>query len=175
VNKNFLRRVGHLFVALLAGAIMAAAGATEANAARQAQLEGKPAPALQLINWLNGDAVTLAELKGKVVVLDFWATWCRPCIADIPRNNALAEKYRDQGVVVLGVCHPMGMEKMDAVVLTKGMKYPTAQDSHGATTKAYAVESLPESYVIDRKGVLRAANCPRSRIERVIESLLKEP
>ena len=59
-------------------------------------------PALQVTNWINGETATLASLKGKIVVLDFWATWCGPCLASIPHTNELAEKYKDKVVSVRG-------------------------------------------------------------------------
>lgn len=137
-------------------------------------LEGRPAPALQVTNWVNGQPMTLASLKGKIVVLDFWATWCGPCIASIPHNNELAAKFKDKGVVFVGVCHPRGVEKMAQTVKDKRLKYPTAQDPAGATIEAYAVDSFPDYYVIDRKGILRLADCRNADVEKAIALLLKE-
>jgi thiol-disulfide isomerase/thioredoxin len=137
-------------------------------------MEGKPAPALQVTGWLNGKPVTLASLKGKIVVLDFWATWCGPCIASIPHNNELAAKYKDQGVVFIGVCHPRGVEKMAETVRQHGLKYPTAKDPRGATIKAYGVNSYPDYYIIDQKGILRVADCQNDKVEEVIGKLLAE-
>lgn len=170
------------WIALLALSATAALVAAELNsdgegdAARRAelaQLEGHPAPELQVTGWLNGSAVKLADLKGKIVVLDFWATWCGPCIKSIPHNNELAEKFKGK-VVFIGVCHPRGGEKMTETVKAKGLKYLTAWDSAGATIKAYNVDSYPDYYVIDGKGVLRLADCSNSKVEEVIEKLLKE-
>src|SRR5688572_24004687 len=75
-------------------------------------LQGKPPPALQTTDWVNREPVTLDQLKGKVVLLDFWATWCGPCIAAIPHTNELQAKYGERGLVIIGVCHPQGVEKM---------------------------------------------------------------
>ena len=151
--------------------------AEEGTPAQRAQLnaiQGKPAPALQVKDWLNGNAVSLGDLKGKIVVLDFWATWCGPCIVSIPHNNQVADKYRAQGVVFIGICHPKGMEKMAATVKEKGLKYPTAKDPDGATIKAYQVNGFPDYHVIDRKGILRVADCKNAQVEQVILALLKE-
>jgi thiol-disulfide isomerase/thioredoxin len=137
-------------------------------------LEGRPAPALAVTTWVNGKPATLADFKGKIVVLDFWATWCAPCIASIPHNNALAKKYADQGVVFIGVCHPKDGEKMTATAQDNGLGYASALDARGDTNKAYKVDSYPDYYVIDRRGVLRVADCANDKVEQVITALLKE-
>src|SRR5262245_55724643 len=78
--------------------------------AKHAELLGKPMPALTVAKWKNGE-VKPDDMKGKVVVIDFWATWCGPCIKAIPHTNEIAEKYKEKGVVVIGVCtHRNGQE-----------------------------------------------------------------
>lgn len=130
-------------------------------------------PALHLKDWINGKPMTLADLKGKIVVLDFWATWCGPCIASIPHNNAMMKKFGDK-VVIIGVCHPRGAEKMPATVKSKGIEYPVAVDDGGKTSKTYKVNGYPDYYLIDAKGVLRIADCNNSKVEEAIEALLAE-
>jgi thiol-disulfide isomerase/thioredoxin len=129
-------------------------------------------PALQVSNWINGDAAALASLKGKIVVLDFWATWCGPCLASIPHTNELAEKYKGK-VVFIGVCHPRGGEKMADTVKEKGIKYPVCLDGDGATAKAYAVNGFPDYYIINAEGKLAIADCANDSVEKAIEALLK--
>jgi thiol-disulfide isomerase/thioredoxin len=121
-----------------------------------------------------GKATSLEELKGSIVVLDFWATWCGPCIASIPKNNALAKKYADKGVVLLGVCHPEGGEKMLEMVRSKGIEYTVLLDTRGEAIANYVVDSYPDYYVIDRDGHLRGADIGNGSVEAAIEALLAE-
>ncbi|MEY3142542.1 MAG: hypothetical protein RLY21_1035 [Planctomycetota bacterium] len=121
-----------------------------------------------------GKATSLEELKGKIVVLDFWATWCGPCIASIPKNNALAKKYADKGVVLVGVCHPEGGEKMLDIVRSKGIEYTVCLDTRGEANASYVVDSYPDYYIIDRDGHLRGADIGNGSVEAAIESLLAE-
>jgi len=138
------------------------------------------APALGAVTrWANteaamGTATSLAELRGKIVVLDFWATWCGPCIASIPKLNALSEKYADKGVVIIGVCHPEGGEKMLDTAKTHKIAYPICLDARGEANKAYTVDGYPDFFIIDREGRLRGADVINARIEDAIEHLLAE-
>ena len=142
--------------------------------ADHAALEGKPMPALSVTGWINGE-VKPEDMKGKVVIVDFYATWCGPCMAAIPHNNELLEKYKDKGLVILGVCtNQRGQEKMADVVTTKGIKYPTARDPELASQKAWAVHYYPTYAVIDRKGIVRAIGLQPEHVETVVKKLLAE-
>src|SRR2546426_12713239 len=76
------------------------------NRAAITAMQGKPAPALAVTNWTNTKPLQLADLKGKIVVLDFWATWCGPCLASVPHNNELQKKYAGKGVVCIAIGSP---------------------------------------------------------------------
>ena len=142
--------------------------------ARFKEIQEQPAPKLEVTNWMNGQAMTVQSLKGKVVLLDFWGTWCPPCIAQIPHINELSEKYRDRGLVVIGVCHSDGAETMGDVVKEKGMKYPAAADVDLKTNEAYRVADWPQFYLIDREGKLRICSVAEDKIEEAIKALLEE-
>jgi thiol-disulfide isomerase/thioredoxin len=136
-------------------------------------MQGKTAPALVLKDWLNSKALSPADLHGKIVVLDFWATWCGPCLASVPHNNELASKYAGQGVVFIGVCAPRGVEKMQETVKQHKIEYAVAADDGGATFKAFKADSYPDYYVIDRKGNLLWGDIVNSEIEKAIQLALK--
>jgi len=137
-----------------------------------AALEGKPMPALDLAGWINGQ-IKPADMKGKVVVVDFYATWCGPCMAAIPHNNELLKRYADKGLVIVGVCtSKQGQEKMGQIVKDKGIEYPTARDPGLKSQTAWAVHYYPTYAVIDRKGIVRIIGLQPEYVEKVVQKLL---
>jgi thiol-disulfide isomerase/thioredoxin len=142
--------------------------------ASHATLEGQPMPALSVTGWINGE-VKPDEMKDKVVVVDFYATWCGPCMAAIPHNNEMLEKYKDKGLVIVGVCTSgRGQEKMADVVSAKGITYPAARDPQLASEKAWKVKYYPTYAVVDRKGIVRAIGLQPKYVEPVVKKLLAE-
>ncbi len=131
-------------------------------------------PPISSKTWVNSEPLSLDALKGKVVMLDFWGVWCGPCIAAIPKANELMEKYGKDGLVIIGVCHPRRVDEMAKTAEEKDIKYPTCADADGKMIEAYAVDSFPDYYFIDRSGKLRIADCRNGEIENAIKFLLAE-
>lgn len=107
----------------------------------------------------DGSTVKLSDLSGKRVVLNFWATWCPPCRAEMPDLNRVAGDYRDQGVVVLAVDQMESPDKVAGFFSEVGIGASPAItpifDSEGTVAEAYHVTALPSTFVVDADGVIR--------------------
>jgi peroxiredoxin len=112
----------------------------------------QPAPAWELKD-LDGKAVKLADFKGKVVILDFWATWCPPCRKEIPGFVNLQKKYGDKGLVVVGVSlDEGGTAAVKPFVQKMGMNYPVVMGDQKTVAAFGGIEAIPTTFVIDREG-----------------------
>jgi thiol-disulfide isomerase/thioredoxin len=143
-------------------------------------LVGSFAPALKDVEGVSGSfPASLASLRGHVVLLDFWATWCGPCRVIIPKLDELQARYGAQGLNVLGVSTE-GSQEVALFAQRMPMHYGIAVDKHAATTRAYGVFSLPTLVVIDKRGVVRDVSIgfdPAGdvRLDATVRALLAEP
>ena len=137
----------------------------------------RPAPGFALTD-LAGDSVTLESLKGRVVLLDFWATWCAPCRKSMPELQALHARHQARGLTVLGVSiDEKSDSKVRKYVKDKGFSYPIAIDSAKQPAwQAYRVKSIPAAWLIDRDGNIVAqwtgAAPPAAELEARVRELL---
>ena len=122
------------------------------------QLLDKPAPGFAMEKLAGPHSATLGELKGQVVVVEFWATWCGPCRTTMPTLTAWQKKYGAQGLRVVGVSSE-GREAIDEFLAAKKEKpgYTIGRDEGGKTSSSYGVPAIPTIVVIDRAGVVRFA------------------
>ena len=132
----------------------------------------KPAPGLSLADW-HGKTVSADDRKGKIVLIDFWATWCGPCIAQILHANEMRKKYADKGVIVFGGCCAQGADSMADTADKNKMEYPTGKLNE-ADTKAWNIAFWPTYAIIDREGKLRAIGLEPEYVEKVLDELLIE-
>lgn len=117
---------------------------------------GMQAPKFNLRN-LNGNLEGLDDYKDKVIVLNFWATWCAPCLEEMPAFEKLYRRYRSQGLTVLAVSLDKGDSlKVKKFVDTNNLTFPVLLDSEGIAEKLYPSFTIPFTYVIDKKGRIAA-------------------
>ncbi len=142
-----------------------------------------PMPALDgATQWLNSEPLTREGLRGKVVLIDFWTYSCINCIRALPYVEAWYEKYRDQGLVVIGVHAPefafeKNVKNVERAIRDFGLKYPVALDNDYTLWRAFANEYWPAHYFVDAKGNIRHTHFGEGEYdasERVIQQLLAE-
>jgi thiol-disulfide isomerase/thioredoxin len=143
----------------LAAVTMLAAAAATSTAAIAGPLENSaPAPEFTGISkWLNSDPLTLQQLRGKVVLVDFWTYTCINCINTLPYVKNWNQKYKDQGLTVIGVHTPeypfeRDTDNVKTAIKRFGITFPVAQDNRYATWNAYDNQYWPAFYLIDKKG-----------------------
>lgn len=140
---------------------------------------GKEAPNFSLPD-LSDKSVQLTDYRGKVVFLNFWATWCKPCQEEMPSMEQLYKNYQKDGLVILAVSIDRVTTKKDIPPFVKNMNltFPVLVDSWGQTDKRYKLMGVPETYIIDQGGILREKvigprDWTRSENLRVMDQLLK--
>lgn len=143
------------------------------NLAQLRQLVGTKAPPLTVSDWV-GEPQDLRRLGGKVVVVEFWGTWCKPCMLAVPKNVQLVKDFQEQGLVFIGVHSTNDGSKMAAAAEQKGINYPVAVDVEGKSASAYRVSFWPTYVLIDRQGIVRAAGLEPGSVGKAVEVLLNE-
>jgi len=158
--RSFFRTVGGALLALAAGAALA--------------VPTGPAPDFTLRS-MDGPNLRLQEQRGRVVMVNFWATWCGPCRQEMPQLNKLYEKYRSSGFVLLGVNIDEDPRHAANVAAKLGVKFPVLLDSDKSVSKRYDLAAMPSTVLIDRDGKVRHVHRGyREGVEELYEKQIRE-
>ena len=133
---------------------------------------GKPAPDFQVID-LNGQELSLKKYRGQVVLLDFWATWCIPCRAEMPHLKKVYDTYKDQKFEIIGVSLDQSKSVLDSYIETQNITWQQFLDKSGVA-KMYNVTGIPATFLIDGDGIVREVKLRGRALEEAIEELVKE-
>ena len=137
---------------------------------------GAPAIEFQTTD-IAGKAVSISAYKGKVLLLDFWATWCAPCRAEMPHVKEVYAAYNAKGFDILGVSMDNNRQALDSYLEEQGMKWRQIYDGKGWQAEigqVYAVGSIPATFLIDKQGKIRYKNLRGDDLKEAVEELLKE-
>jgi len=139
----------------------------------------EPAKTCPMKTLKDGKDLTLESLKGKVVYLDFWASWCGPCALSFPFMMETAKKFKAEGLELVAISVDETREEAEAFLSSHPTKFTVVHDPQGECPKTYGLETMPTSYLIDRKGNLRHvhrgfSNSDRGALDKAIIELLAE-
>lgn len=135
---------------------------------------GKPAPPIEGTD-VDGRPVKLSEFRGKVVVVDFWATWCGPCRKLIPHEKALVKRMQGRPFVLLGVSNDDDLADLRNLVQKEQIAWPNIYDGRGGPiTRTWGPDGFPTFYLIDAKGVIRYLDINPNELDKAVDTLVAE-
>ena len=156
------------------------------KASRKGELAKPPGARIRASDWigksaldfqvtdLKGEKFSLKQYRGQVVLLDFWATWCSPCIAEIPNVKKTYEKYKDQKFQIIGISLDRSMEPLKAYVEKEELGWLHYWDQTSKVSSIYKVQAIPSTFLIDGTGVIRKANLRGAALETAVAELAQE-
>ena len=164
-------------IPLLSVAVWLAAVAVSPAVALPAQDVGSAAPAWKLKD-LEGREISFDQFKGKIVVVDFWATWCGPCISEIPGYIELQKKYGPQGLAIVGIAYRdfNGPAKVKKFAEEKGMNYTIVIGDETVADAFGGIEGIPTTFLIDRQGRIvhrKVGAMDHEEYEKLVQQALK--
>lgn len=137
---------------------------------------GMEAPTFQ-VNDVNGNLIDLSKYKGSIVILDFWATWCDPCIAEFPKIKRMYQKFKGKGVQFIGVSLDDDIEDLRGFVKQEEVEWPQIFDGKrwkGLVPGLYRIQIIPTMLVLDRESKIRYIGSDTENIGRIVTTLLSE-
>ncbi|HEY4317867.1 MAG TPA: thioredoxin family protein [Herbaspirillum sp.] len=179
-----LKKAAALAIFVAAAASVIAVTASGSPAVGGTLKQGMPAPEFSGIDkWLNSDPLTMQQLRGKVVLVDFWTYTCINCINTLPYVKSWDQKYRDKGLAVIGVHTPeypfeRSTDNVKTAIKRFDLRFPVAQDNRYATWNAYDNQYWPAFYLIDKKGKIVYTHFGEGQYaetEAKIQALLAQP
>ena len=137
---------------------------------------GDRAPEFSLAT-ASGQGISLSDYEGKWVLLNFWASWCPPCVQETPSLNRLQDEFRDKGLVVIGISEDESEEDYQQFIDRFGITFPTVRDTSKQVKIRYGTQLIPESYLINPEGIVvrkygGAENFMRPEVVNYFRSLL---
>ena len=137
------------------------------------QFINKPALDFQ-VTGLKGETLSLTQYRGQVVLLDFWATWCGPCIAEMPNVKETYAKYKNQKFEIIGISLDNSTAPLEAYIASEGITWRQYWDNGGRISTMYNVRAIPSTFLIDGAGIIRQVNLRGTALEMAVAELVRE-
>jgi thiol-disulfide isomerase/thioredoxin len=173
-----MRRFGRASIAVvLFGSACSANGGRAVSGGDAHGLVGVHAPSFSRPAVAGGGALSTDGAKGKVMIVDFWATYCTPCAKEFPKLQALADKHGG-ALVVYALSEDESTDGISSFVRKTGVRFPIGWDSNNAISQRYKLDKMPTSFVVDRKGIIRFVHGgyvdgEEEQIGREVEQLMR--
>ena len=126
---------------------------------------------------LDGNDLSLEKYRGNVILLDFWAVWCAPCIAEMPNVKQVYEKYKEENFQIIGISLDQSRDKLVGYLEKEGITWPQVFDGNGwqnQVAKIYGIRAIPHMYLIDGEGVIRKSDVRGHALEPAVAELVRE-
>ena len=153
------------------GELSSSSGASSSPSS--SQFVNKPAPDFQVMD-IRGEELSLEQYRGQVVLLDFWATWCQPCIAEMPNVKQTYETHRNRKFQIIGISLDSSMAPLTAYIQGEGIEWRQYLDSSGRISSLYNVRAIPSTFLIDGTGIVRRVNLRGYALESAVAELVRE-
>jgi peroxiredoxin len=121
---------------------------------------------------LAGSSHSLDKYEGKVLLVDFWATWCGPCREELPNVKKVYAQYKDQGFAVLGISLDRQQSDLESYIKEQGIEWPQVFEGGQALAEQYAVSSIPRMLLLDRQGIIRYVDARGPALEKAVAELI---